>query len=432
MRLTDALAWSWNRIRQFKDFVKRHEGGAWPTVAFALLITAGIIVLWKDPVCGKSNDTAKHVTTILLFLWIGWIYAWVIHCFAGDAYMQRTRSIQFAYFFVILSFVAVSIMVANIDRASSFGVVEGCVDSSEETSILPIRCDYPARIRLTVSEPVSAPAAAAGSADTTVSAAPITEFPFKARMANAAANHNYHHLLNIGGRMDEIEGSEAIPGGCRARMIHGGIPVPVYFILLSLIGAAISLARNVPVIQRRSEDTYVSTATESRLAPGEVRELLAFQILQFVSAPFLAVAAYHTFKPESLATTVALGFLTGFASEKVLALLSVRMKDMKDTPEAPAVLSGQIYGKVKVGNDGVAGALVEIGGLDKVKPVKTGTDGSFKFVAVPVSPQPYHLTAKARDKQGNPLAGSLDVPLTAPTEFNAGDFQLKGEAAASS
>jgi hypothetical protein len=457
MSFTGSLAWAWDRLRQFKNFLQKHEGAIWPTVAFALLITAGIVVLWREVDCGDTatGDTPRRVTTILLFLWIGWIYAWVIHCFAGDAYKQRSRSIQFAYFFVILSFVAVSIMIANINRASSFGVVEGCVDSSDETSFLPIRCDYPRRFA--TSEKVSVPrtgrgtsegaatggiaAAAEGTtatgtrtpgnsagANTIVPVTLIAESAFKDRAANAAINHNYHHLLNIGGRLDLIPpqaGEEMSSSNCPARMIHGGVPVPVYFILLSLIGAAISLARNVPVIQRRSEDTYVTTTTEPRLTPGEVRELLAFQILQFVSAPFLAVAAYHTLKPESLATTVALGFLTGFASEKILSLLSVRIKDMKDTSDAPAVLAGQIYGKVRFADESVAGAVVEIAGLDKVKPVKTDTNGSFKFFAVPVSPQPYRLKADAKNKEGKPISGTLDVSLKAPMEFDAGNIQLK-------
>jgi nitrate reductase NapE component len=424
MNFMGALGWTWDRIRQFTGFMGRHAGAIWPTVAFALLIAAGLIVLWTEagcpsPASEKDGEGARRVTTILLFLWIGWIYAWVIHCFSGDAYEQRTRSIQFAYFFVILSFVAVSIMVANIDRASSFGVVEGCVDSAEETSFLPIRCDYPLRLRIASQDRPTVQAAAATF---------VAEPTFAQRTANAAANHNYHHLLNIGGRVDDITasgGKEAEKTGCPGKMIHGGIPVPIYFILLALIGAAISLARNVPVIQRRSEDGYVSTAAEPRLSPGEVRELLTFQILQFVSAPFLAVAAYHTLKPESLATTVALGFLTGFASEKILSLLSVRIKDMKDTPEAPAILAGQIYGKVKFADKGVSGATVAIDGLDKVKPAMTDKNGGFKLFPIPVSPQPYRLSVEGKNGDGKPVNGTLEVPLKAPTEFNAGDIMLQ-------
>jgi hypothetical protein len=284
-----------------------------------------------------------------------------------------------------------------------------------------------------------AAAAAAGTAGTgkqdsgtpanaAVKATLIAESSFKVRMENAAINHNYHHLLNIGGRLDVIPllPEEKEPSSrCHAKMIHGGVPVPVYFILLALIGAAISLVRNVPVIQRRSEDTYVTTATEPKLTPGEVRQLLAFQILQFVSAPFLAVAAYHTLKPESLATTVALGFLTGFASEKILSLLSIRIQDAKETGGAPAVLAGQIYGKVMFAGENVAGAVVAIAGLDKVKPVTTDTSGSFKFFAVPVSSQPYRLDAHGKSKAGKDISGTLEASLKTPTDFNAGNIELK-------
>ena len=474
----------WDRRLGRYVLLKAHQDNAWPFVAFTLLILAGIIVLWADPDCytDSKEDGFSRTTTVLLLLWVAWIYAWVIHCFSGDPYANRTRTIRFAYFFVTLSFVAVSIMVANIGRASSFGVVEGCVTSADDTSFLPIRCDHPvglprpqaplsdaqvqARIRAAVSDAAkeaatkeavakAAGAAAkgeakqgktdtggaggsnAGAGTATGGAGVAGSTPalsdsgeaskFQERMKNAAINHNYHHLLNIGGRLDRIEPLEGefLTSGCPAKMIHGGVPVPVYFILLALIGAAISLARNVPVIQRRSEESYVSTSAEPRLAPAEVRELLAFQILQFVSAPFLAVAAYHTLKPESLATTVALGFLTGFASEKILSLLSVRLRDLKDGEQTAKVLIGQIYGRVTLGGKNIAGATVEIEGLAKLKPVQTDANGCFKFTGVPVSPQPYRLHALFKDKDAGAVGGSLDVRLDVPKELDAGAIGME-------
>lgn len=417
----------------------------WPLVAFTLLIVAGLIVLWADPACPKMEPVMKpsspesgtgyssQATTFLLLLWVAWLYAWVTHCFAGDAYNNRTRTIKFAYFFVILSFVAVSIMVASISRARSFGVVEGCIASTDDSSFLPVRCDQPLRLPQPQTFPETKEAALKGQAPAAAGPGTIVtgsaQLPtFRDRMNNAAVNHNYHHLLNIGGRLipitlDSTVKVDVFPQDCPATMIQGGVPVPVYFILLALIGAAISLARNVPVIQRRSEDEYVSTASEPRLLPGQVRELLAFQILQFVSAPFLAVAAYHTLKPESLATTVALGFLTGFASERILALLSVRFKDTSERTEVRPVLAGSIQGEVKLAGKPVAGVTVEIEGQATVKEVKTDASGRFKFMAVPVGSAPYRLVAKFTDKDGN-FSGSTSVQVDKPTEANAGTIQL--------
>lgn len=437
---------------------------AWPLVAFALLIVAGLLVLWDGTKCTEdlTVNTGSKATTFLLLLWVAWLYAWVTHCFAGDPYANRTRTIKFAYFFVILSFVAVSIMIANIGRARSFGVVEGCVASSDDSSFLPIRCDHPLRLPQPqtypattevlpkdqapihqaaptptvanpaapnpavpnpgVPDPAPAPAVSAGAGTIVVGATRVPTF--SERMANAAVNHNYHHLLNIGGRLDDIgKRGDSTTGNCPAKMIHGGVPVPVYFILLALIGAAISLARNVPVIQRRSEDEYVGTAAESRLGPGQVRELLAFQILQFVSAPFLAVAAYHTLKPESLATTVALGFLTGFASERILSLLSVRFKDTSEKTETIPVLTGAIRGEVKFAGKPVEGVAVEIESLTTLKEAKTDKSGRFTFMGVPVNAQPYRLIARVTDKDGS-FRGTTNVRLDKPTEANAGTIEL--------
>ena len=356
---------------------------------------------------------------------MAWIYAWVVHCFAGDAYEHRTRSIKFAYFFVILSFVAVSIMIANIGRARSFGVVEGCISSAEETSFLPIRCDHPARLPQLERKMADSAQDKGGGSGAGIALVTTQTATFEERRKNALLNHNFHHLLNIGGRLDELgvsAGQEAY-AGCPAKMIHGGLPVPVYFILLALIGAAISLARQVPTIQRRSEDAYVGTAAEPRLAPGEVRELLAFQILQFVSAPFLAVAAYHTLKPESLATTVAIGFLTGFASERILSVLSVRLKDMNDKSDATTVLSGSLRGEVRVDGKAEAGVRVAIEGVDQIKPVVTDSLGAFTLMAVPVSAAPYMLRATFT-KDGRRFAGTREVSVPKPTEAKAGIIEL--------
>ena len=45
---------------------------------------------------------------------------------------------------------------------------------------------------------------------------------------------------------------------------------------------------------------------------------MEFQILQLISAPLIAIAAYNLITPDSLQATTALGFITGFSSETVL------------------------------------------------------------------------------------------------------------------
>jgi len=138
--------------------------------------------------------------------------------------------------------------------------------------------------------------------------------------------------------MPTSEGAGAIRS---ALGIDGGLAVPLYFITLALMGAAVGMARRVPEYQRRyvhytrlqelnddSRKEIQDKATglqelvdtgEGKLMPPElVRERILFQIAQVASAPLIAIAAYHVFSPGDVSTTVAVGFTSGFASEPIL------------------------------------------------------------------------------------------------------------------
>ena len=97
-------------------------------------------------------------------------------------------------------------------------------------------------------------------------------------------------------------------------VIHGGLTVPFYFILISVIGGAISLARKVPEYQAQFLDEKHSAA--------EMRQHLVFQVLQVLSAPSLAIAAYVLITPSSPATSIPLAFAAGFSSEPVLKFIT--------------------------------------------------------------------------------------------------------------
>jgi hypothetical protein len=105
--------------------------------------------------------------------------------------------------------------------------------------------------------------------------------------------------------------------------VHGGITVPFYFVLLAMIGAAVSLARRVPEYQRR-----ILNEKDKLWAP-DAREALVFQIMQFIAAPLIGITAYVMLKPESSGASVVLGFISGFSSESIL--LAIRsMADKLD------------------------------------------------------------------------------------------------------
>jgi hypothetical protein len=101
--------------------------------------------------------------------------------------------------------------------------------------------------------------------------------------------------------------------------------VPLYFVIVSLFGALVSLTRRVPEYQGRLGANAVNA-----LAPAQAREYLVFQIMQLVSAPLLASTAYYLFDPGSRAGSILLAFTAGFASETIL--LSIRALATKLQP----------------------------------------------------------------------------------------------------
>jgi hypothetical protein len=102
----------------------------------------------------------------------------------------------------------------------------------------------------------------------------------------------------------------------RPMIVHGGLVIPWYFIALALMGAAVSLARRIPEYQRRALDQNDKEFTAPR-----ARECMEFQILQLLSAPLIAVAAYNLVTPYTLQASTAIGFITGFSSETILVAI---------------------------------------------------------------------------------------------------------------
>ena len=110
--------------------------------------------------------------------------------------------------------------------------------------------------------------------------------------------------------------------------ISGGMLVPLYVIILALIGSAVSMTRRVPEYQGRAMDL------QDPLTNVQARGFLVFQIMQVISAPLIAVTAYYIVKPTTPLTSVVLGFGSGFASEPIL--LMIRSLVEKLSPAQPA------------------------------------------------------------------------------------------------
>lgn len=185
-------------------------------------------------------------------------------------------------------------------------------------------------------------------------------------------------IINVGGSVTACPNSKSEDSFC----VNGGLPVPLYFVILALIGGAVSLTRRIPELQKRSTPHYISTDKEPKVTPGECRERLLFQIIQFISAPFLAIVAYYIVKTDSPTTTVALAFGAGFSSESVL--LMVRAGLTKITPTTTSrPCPGGVSGTVRLkGGEPIADARVSVVGHAQIEG-KTDDKGHFVLNDVP-------------------------------------------------
>lgn len=230
-------------------------------------------------------------------------------------------------------------------------------------------------------------------------------------------------MVNIGGMVPEQSKENAIKevqesdGTKRSKpanrvTIRGGLVVPLYFIVLSLIGGAISLTRRVPEYHRRYSVNYVPTADKPRLDRATVREFLAFQIIQFVSAPLLAIVAYYLISPESKTALVALGFTAGFASEAILLMIRALVEKISpanvSVPQTGAA-SGNVVDQAAA-NAPVANATVGVVGKPNLV-TQTDARGHFAVDEIPIGDQVIEASAAARSSmiKVNIVAGKTTV-----------------------
>jgi Carboxypeptidase regulatory-like domain len=208
-------------------------------------------------------------------------------------------------------------------------------------------------------------------------------------------------VINLGGEVTSCKpsGSDG-PVSCR---IQGGLVVPVYLVMLALFGGAVSLTRRVPEYQKQAADDYVATENAPKLRPHRLREYLIFQMVQFISAPFVAVVAYYVVAPTAMSATVALGFAAGFASEAVLLMIRAAVDKIK-----PAALrepsTGSVSGYVTDEQDQVIeGAEVQILDVEGKPTESTDATGCFVLNEIPAGEHALKVrhteTKKARIEQ---------------------------------
>ena len=97
--------------------------------------------------------------------------------------------------------------------------------------------------------------------------------------------------------------------------------VPLYVVVLAVIGGAVGMSRRLPEIQRRAADSAKQEDMNEVISAIEARERVVFQIMQIVAAPLIAIAAFSAFEPDTVTVAVLIGFTSGFASEAILMKL---------------------------------------------------------------------------------------------------------------
>jgi len=106
--------------------------------------------------------------------------------------------------------------------------------------------------------------------------------------------------------------------------IQGGLVVPLYVVVLSLMGATVSMTRRVPEFQRR-----MTPGDPEFMTYDAARESIVFQIMQVASAPLIAVTSYYIVEPSTRGNTILLAFASGFSSEVILLFIRAGLEKLR-------------------------------------------------------------------------------------------------------
>lgn len=360
-----------------------------PLAVFAILVALG----WYF---GSGSSIGYWWIAIFMGAWF--LYAFT-NIFPGEDWQQRTgrkgvvwerRSsmVSFSYIFAIFILLSPLWSRTLIDNQLDdqdedkypTAIVRGCAAPSKNPDAVPPQIDpksIPKEVRCDTDTDqwlINLGGTILKTGQPPIPAKPVAE-------VKRPAAEQKSDGTDAGGKSAGSENRSSIRNPVR---IHGGLVVPLYFVIIALMGGAVSLLRRVPEIQRRSEHDYVGTEKEPRLSPGEVRERLGFQIIQFISAPLIAVTAYHAIGPESKTASVALGFTSGFGSESILLMIrgvveGIKPQSITQQP-AKGIAGGVVV--VQATNQPVADAELSVVGQPLLT-TKSDLQGLFAIHDIP-------------------------------------------------
>ena len=203
-------------------------------------------------------------------------------------------------------------------------------------------------------------------------------------------------VINIGGHIEKCtKGSDPNFGKSVTCQVKDGLLIPLYFIILALMGGSISLTRRLPELQKQAGAEHIATEQQPKLTQYEFREHLIFQMVQYISAPLLAILAYYLIEPGNITNSVVLAFTAGFASETIL--LMVRSIANKITPGSGEALQyGAIAGVVTLQDAAGKKAEVFLTELPQIHSI-TDEQGFYVLSNVPVGE--HSISVKSIDNE---------------------------------
>ncbi|MDB5118673.1 MAG: hypothetical protein JWQ79_4165 [Mucilaginibacter sp.] len=436
-----------------------------------------------------SKDSLYTIGPFIVFVGLAIAYSvWFITCFTGDvtgkdATDKKRQIFHFAYAFTITAFVILMIPVANPwqpDVIGPISLIRGCVLApvGDEASV-------PGAVRCARAESAFLPKSVRQNFEPHQQSNAESETS-ELRCSKTTENNeacivsaSYPWLITLGGfnglvvRDSQLSNVQPSTSGTQIQdttakvatkpgpvtlqtsIVQSGFVVPFYVVLLAFVGGAVSLARRIPEYQKRSGDGYEPTQKQPGLTALETREVVVFQIMQLVSAPFIAVVAFYAVSPSTMNSAIGLAFLSGFASE--LVLLQVRgvveglqphvtamTNPVNSKPSAavsstgtvdqePLVVGGNSAATLKTtpiesvsGTSRVVGRVLNVDGsvavgatvqiADGGGSAKTTEDGFFSLDKVPLGSQ--HLTVGIDD-----ISTSIDISVSADTT-DVGELRL--------
>lgn len=190
-------------------------------------------------------------------------------------------------------------------------------------------------------------------------------------------------VINIGGHIEQCtKDNNPEFGKSVSCQVKDGLLIPLYFIILALMGGSISLTRRLPELQKQAGSEHIATEQQPKLTQYEFREHLIFQMVQYISAPLLAILAYYLIEPGNITNSVVLAFTAGFASETIL--LMVRSIANKITPGSGEALQyGAIAGVITIQGAAAKKAEVFLTELPQIHSI-TDDQGFYVLSNVPV------------------------------------------------